>query len=181
MQDPKITVSVKRFGAHSLWVGAVLILIGLAGVAAPLFASEVAEAFVAVSLISGGLLWLWHAFRHGADWLDWLKPLLLLVPGLLLAASPASGIASLALLIAFYLLLDAFVNASLAHERRGHPGFAALLLTVVIEVLLALLILSGWPQSSALLVGTFVGISLIINGWVLCSIAWTLKRLDKTA
>jgi uncharacterized membrane protein HdeD (DUF308 family) len=46
----------------------------------------------------------------------------------------------------------------------------------VMDILLAGVFLWGWPQSSLWMVGLFVGISLIFDGWALIMIGRSLKR-----
>ena len=42
----------------------------------------------------------------------------------------------------------------------------------VISALLAILFLIGWPATSLWLVGLYVGISLVFDGWALITIGW---------
>jgi uncharacterized membrane protein HdeD (DUF308 family) len=46
----------------------------------------------------------------------------------------------------------------------------------VISFLLGVLIWAGWPGSSEWVIGTFVGIDLIFNGWSLLVLGWIVRR-----
>ena len=41
---------------------------------------------------------------------------------------------------------------------------------------LAVLILIGWPATSLWLVGLYVGINLLFDGWALVAIGWSLRQ-----
>jgi uncharacterized membrane protein HdeD (DUF308 family) len=43
-------------------------------------------------------------------------------------------------------------------------------------VLLAALFMIGWPETSYWLVGLYVAISLVFDGWALLFIGWTLRK-----
>ncbi|APZ42447.1 hypothetical protein BW247_04545 [Acidihalobacter ferrooxydans] len=42
--------------------------------------------------------------------------------------------------------------------------------------LLAVLFLFNWPDSALWMVGLFVGISLLFDGWMLTAIGWSLRK-----
>jgi len=178
MQGPDLTDTGKRFGAHSFWIGIVLLVVGTLGVFLPVAMSMMTVTVIASVLIAGGLLWVWHSFRHGAGWPDWIKPVALLAAGGLIAYQPWTGIASIALLISIYLAIDAIASFSLARNGSGKPGHGWMLFNGVMDILLSGLFLWGWPQSSLWLVGLFVSISLIFDGWALIMIGRSLKHSE---
>ena len=180
MQELNFTDTAKRFGAHSLWVGIVLLVVGTVGVVMPVVMSMMTVAIIASLMVAGGLLWVWHSVTHGAGWADWIKPVVLLAAGGLIAYRPWTGIASVALLITVYLAFDAIASFSLARNGSGKPGHGWMIFNGVMDILLAGVFLWGWPQSSLWMVGLFVGISLIIDGWALVMIGWSLKHQEST-
>lgn len=180
MQKPQSSNTLKRFGTHSFWVGIVLLIVGTLGVFLPVMMSMVTIALLASLLFAGGLLWLWHSISHGAGWYDWIKPIVLLVAGGLIAYKPWSGVAGVALLITVYLLLDAIASFSLAQGVKGKRGYGWMIASGGVDILLAIVFLWGWPQSSLWMVGLFVGISLIFDGWALVMIGWSLKHSAST-
>lgn len=178
MQELDLNATVKRFGAHSLWIGIVLLVVGTLGVLLPVAMSMMTVAVIASVMIAGGLLWVWHSFRHGAGWADWIKPGALLAAGGLIAYQPWTGIASVALLITIYLVLDAIASFSLARNGSGKPGHGWMIVNGVMDILLAGLFLWGWPRSSLWLVGLFVSISLVFDGWALIMIGRSLQHSE---
>ena len=49
-------------------------------------------------------------------------------------------------------------------------GFASLAL--------AILLLLGWPKTTPVIMGLFIGISLIFDGWVLIMVWWRARKFD---
>lgn len=169
-------VQAHSFGRHSLAVGILLIVLGGVGIVAPVLLSLATAVLFAWLLILGGLSWAWHAYQHGNGIVDWFKAVLLLVVGVLVLLRPIIGIESLALLVSFYLLFDAFASFSMVGNVRRNGGRAWMIFNGIIDIALALLFLLNWPDSALWMVGLFVGISLLFDGWVLAAIGWSLRK-----
>ena len=166
-----------NFGSHSLLMGILLALVGSIGVLVPALMSFATVGFVAGLLFVGGAFWGYHAFKSKpGSFMAWLKPLLLILFGVLLVVYPLPGVASLALMISIYLFIDAYGSFALAHARHPGKGWGWMAFNGVADLALAVLFLVGWPQSSLLFVGIFVGISLIFDGWALIVIGWAKRK-----
>lgn len=166
-----------RFGRYSLIVGTLLILLGGVGIVLPELMSLETSVFIASLFLIGGIFWLSHAFKYSLrNWSDWLKPVLLLVTGGLMLFYPLSGVAAVGLLLAIYLLMDAFGSFALASSLHGAPGGGWMIFNGVVSLFLAVLFLVGWPQTSMFLVGLYVAISLFFDGMALVYIGWIQRR-----
>ncbi len=173
-----IDAQAKRFGNHTLGVGLILMALGLIGIFVPGLLSIATAALIAWLLILGGAFWGWHAFKHGAGFIDWIKPVLLLVTGVLILIKPLTGVATLALLLSFYLLMDAFANLSLASSVPVPRARGWMFFNGIIDIVLAMLFIVGWPNSSFWMVGIFIGISLLFDGWALAMIGWAMRHSE---
>jgi uncharacterized membrane protein HdeD (DUF308 family) len=167
---------VKGFGRQTLWVGILLALLGAVGIALPPLLTLTTVELVSLMLLIGSGFWLWHTWQHGGDFMSWLKPLVLGVAGILMALSPVAGAAALALLLSFYLLMDAFGSFALAQDLRPDRGWVWMAVNGIVDLLLVALFTFTWPASSVLLVGIFVGISLLFDGAALIAIGWSLRK-----
>lgn len=131
-------------------------------------------------MLVGGGVWAYHSYqsRHTSDnsLADWFKPLLLIVFGILLLAFPVPGIASLALFLSAYLLMDAYGSFSLAHTLYPAKGWGWVLFNSLTSLALALLFIIGWPANSIMLLGIFIGVSLLFDGWALIAVALAMKK-----
>jgi len=162
----------------SLWVlGLLLLILGAGGVFFPNIMSIAIEIYFGWMMVLAGALWSYYALRlHIRSFSGWLKPVILIAVGVLWLLLPASGIAALTLLIAFYLLIDTFAGFNLAFERRPHRGWLWMLLNGLLSLVLAFLILMGWPETSSFFLGLFVGISLLFDGLSLIMLGASLKQ-----
>jgi uncharacterized membrane protein HdeD (DUF308 family) len=169
--------ALDKFGPFTLIIGILLIVLGVVGVVLPGVMSLGTVVFVAWLLLTGGILWVVHTYKHSPTYLmHWLKPILLLVTGGLMLFYPLSGVAAVGLLLAIYLLLDAYGSFALAQMIRPARGWGWMSVNGVLSLLMALLFLIGWPSTSLWLVGLYVGISLVFNGLALAVIGWTLRK-----
>ncbi len=145
-----------------------MVVLGLAGIIVPQIISLIVNFFLGWLLIVAGLLSLYVI--HLSRWrsaMTWLKAILLLVTGGLLLFDPKAGIAALALLLTFYLLLDAVANFGFAYDYHPLKGWGWIVFNGLGSALLAGMVMIGWPQTSALLLGIYVGVSLLLDGLVL--------------
>jgi len=159
---------VKRFRKTSLAIGIALAIAGLVGVTMPQIISLVSEIFLGWLLVMAGVLAGYIVFlSRGRSISAWLKPVLLIITGALFLFTPLIGIATMALLLTFYLLLDAFASFGLAYDYRPLHGWVWMAFNGVLSLLLAFFVLIGWPATSAMLVGIYIGISLLFDGLAL--------------
>jgi len=162
----------------TLWVlGLLLAVLGAAGIVLPGAMSFAIELFFGWLMITGGVLWGYYTYQfHAASLIDWVKPLILIVGGALLLIYPSSGVAAIALLVSFYLFIDAFGSFGMAYERHPFVGWGWLVANGVLSLGLALLILVGWPATSPIYLGIYVGISLLFDGLSLFMLGMAMKR-----
>ncbi|HFB64595.1 MAG TPA: hypothetical protein ENJ60_03555 [Aeromonadales bacterium] len=168
---------VKRFGKYSLFIGIMLIIIGTTGILLPALMSLETVVFIASFMLVGGVFWALHTYKYSKkSVMDWLKPLVLILTGGLMFFMPSVGIATVGLMLSFYLMMDAFGSFTLAQSLHPDKGWGWMALNGVFSIILAVLFLIGWPQTSLWLVGLYVAISLIFDGWALVFIGWNIKK-----
>ncbi|WP_291523711.1 HdeD family acid-resistance protein [Acidithiobacillus sp.] len=174
-----LDAQIRGFGRFSLMIGILLIVLGTIGVLAPVLFSFVTATLFAWLLIISGLIWGWHGFQHGSSFIDWLKAILLLTIGVLILFQPVIGIESVALLFSAYFMLDAIVSFFLSVKAGKIGGRVWMVFNGLIDSALAVLFLLNWPDSALWMVGLFVGISLIFDGWALTMIGWSMRHNSK--
>jgi uncharacterized membrane protein HdeD (DUF308 family) len=145
--------------------GVLLIIVGLEALAAPYIAALFATLLVAWGLVFGGVAELISAYGASEN-RAWkvLLGLLYLAVGVYMLLNPGTGLAALALMLAWLFLVQGAISVFGALQLRPLPGWGWWLFDGVITLLLAFLIFSGWPGSSVRIVALLVGISLIISG-----------------
>ncbi len=171
---------LERFEKSSKIVGVIFLLLGLVGIFYPTLMSLTTAYFVAWLFIFSGILIAYHTYKNDKkDWLGWLKAFLYLLTGILVAIYPVSGVAALGIILAVYFFMDGFASFALASQMKGQKYWWLILLNGVLSTILGVIFLVGWPFSSLILVGLFVGISLFFDGIVLLTMSSAVKELEK--
>jgi uncharacterized membrane protein HdeD (DUF308 family) len=166
-----------KFGPYTFITGIMFVVLGTAGILLPVLMSLGAVIFSAWLLFLGGVMWGIHTYHHDAkSIMSWIKSALLVGVSVLMMSYPMSSIEALGLLLALYLLLDAFGSFVLAHSIHPSKGWGWMSFNAVTSLLLGSLFLFGWPATSLYLVGLYVGISLLVDGGALIAIGWALRK-----
>jgi len=87
-----------------------------------------------------------------------------LAVGALLLLYPIAGIAAIALMLAASIFAVGVAELFLAFQRRPAPGWGWVLASGIVSALAGALIAYGWPGDSVVLIGAYVGISMISGG-----------------
>ncbi len=167
--------TLEHFRKYTLGISALLILLGLSGIIAPQIFTLVISAFLGWLLVLSAMMAGYLVFlSRGRSMIAWLKPVLLLLIGLTFLLTPQIGMTTLAMVLAFYLLLDSFSSFGVAHDFYPHKGWVWLVINGVVSLILAtLLILSG--PASPIMLGLYIGISLLFDGIALLFIGLRSK------
>ncbi len=178
MNDSILTQrEIPSFGKYTLITGILLILLGITGIILPAVLALGTAIFFGWLLLTAGIIWALHSFRYNRkNFLDWLKPFLLILCGCLIIFYPLTGIAAVSLLLAIYLMMDAFGSFSLAKAIHPAKGWGWMTFNGITSLILAVLFLISGPISSMWLIGIYIGISLFFDGFVLVTIGWKLKH-----
>ena len=184
----KISEEAREFPFKWGWLlalGIVMIILGSLGLVFS-FAFTLASVIVFGALaLAAGLLQLWHGIAArevswGGRGLHLLVALAYLLLGGLLLWDPLSGSLSLTLLLAAFLLVIGGFRVYYAWQwrRRGWRWKLATGLGVL-DVVLAVLILVGWPSTGLWVIGLFLAIELLLNGFLLSSLALTVRGMQR--
>lgn len=157
---------------RSIWhtiEGVALIVLGLLAILIPVFAGAAFGLALGILLTVAGIVGLIATFqgrRHQHQGWSLASSLLALIAGLLIVFMPVLGADVVALILAFYLLLDGIAQIGLAldHRKRGDRAFGWLLAVGILDVLLALLIVILSPSGKAALIGFIIGLDLVLAG-----------------
>ena len=168
--------------ASVLW-GVALIVFGMVAVGSPLVAALAVNVIVAWLIALAGGVHLLLAFRaHGAGSMIWklLVGIAYLCFGIYMIVHPLLGVASLTLLLASLFLVEGILNIVLFFKMRPMHGSTWVLVDGIITLLLGLMIYMQWPSSSAWVIGTLVGISMIFSGVARVMMSLSVRRALST-
>ncbi len=158
---------VRQASTWSIVWGVLLIIFGTLAIGLPFLAAIALTGFIAWLIVLAGVVHLILAFHtHGAGSLIWklLVGIAYLFFGGYLIVHPVLGVASLTLLLGSLFLIEGVLNIVLFFKMRSVGGSSWVLLDGIVTLLLGLLIYMQWPSSSVWVIGTLVGISMIISG-----------------
>lgn len=154
-------------------LGIVLIVLGAVAIGSSVLMTVATMMFVGWLMIFGGVLEALHAFTCKAwsgFFVDLLSGILYAVAGFFIVANPAASALALTFVIALYLIFSGIFRIVITLVRRFEhwPWF---LLHGVVGLVLGVAIWRQWPLSGLWVVGLFVGIDMVFNGWSLVMLA----------
>jgi uncharacterized membrane protein HdeD (DUF308 family) len=167
-----------------LALGLAMVVLGTLGIGLVFYLTLASVVvFGALALVAGGIQ-LWHGIamqevRWSGRALHLFVALLYLVLGGLLVWDPVSGAISLTLVLAGFLIALGVSRMAYAWKCRHRRWRWVLSLAAgLIELFLAGLIIYGWPGTAFWVIGLFIAIEMIVNGWLLAAVALAVRRVD---
>jgi uncharacterized membrane protein HdeD (DUF308 family) len=172
MQSPMMDVNErieidKQLKVWSVIWGVLLVLGGLLALATPWVAGIAFDIVIAwIILVSGGfhLAHVLHENRTEGKFWRIAAAVLYICIGLILLFHPMGLLSGLTLLIGIFFLLEGAVELAHYFATRTARNAVWNLVKACITLVLGLLILAGWPSSALWVIGTFIGISLLLSG-----------------
>jgi uncharacterized membrane protein HdeD (DUF308 family) len=170
-------------GTSIAWA-VLLIVFGFLAIGLPLATSFGVVVVVAwLIALSGGFQFI-HAFQSkGAGNIIWkvFVAILYLIVGIYLLMNPLVGVAAFTLVLAIFFVVEGIVDLAAYFAARGIPGSGWILADGIVTLILGLLVWRQWPSSSGWVIGTLVGISMIMTGTTRLMISVAARRLTQGA
>jgi uncharacterized membrane protein HdeD (DUF308 family) len=181
--DPR--EAIRRHWVLFLIQGLIMILLGFLAIGEPMVATVAVALFAGwLFLISGvvGLVGIFTARRAPSLWWTALSSLLGILVGFYLIWRPLAGVLSLTLVAAAYFGAQGVVQIITAiTHRRAIPSWVWMLFGGVVNLLLAAIILSGWPGTAEWTLGLLFGINLLVWGLSLTMTALACRTPSEPA
>lgn len=167
MSSPSIVDMGKSSITWSMVLSVLIILAGVLAIVVPPAAGIVATVLIGWLLVFCGVVHLmigWHLRKVGG--LAWaiLLGIAYLLAGIYILLHPVAGLAALTLALGAYLFVEAILEFALAWKLRPVGGSGWLAFDGVVTLIFSILIWTTWPSSSAWVIGTLVGVSMIFSG-----------------
>jgi uncharacterized membrane protein HdeD (DUF308 family) len=171
-----IVNSLRAHWKFFLIEGIVLLILGAIAVGVPPVATVAVELFVGWLILLSGVLGLVMTFQtRGSPGFGWslLSAVLGIVVGIVLVMWPLSGVLTLTVMLTVFLTLEgvASIMYALAHRRESSSRWELMLVSGIVDLILAGLILAGLPGTAAWAIGLIVGINLLFGGVALVAMA----------
>lgn len=170
---------VKRSWGWLLTLGILFVILGCIGLGMVVGLTLASMFFLGVLLIIGGLLQIVDVFKSkrwkAVAWHAFIA-LLYLIGGGLIIYDPFMASALITALLATVLIIIGVSRFSMAVALRGTSGWVWLLLAGIIAIALGVMILLHWPMSGLWIIGLFIAIELIVDGWTYIFLALSIRR-----
>ncbi len=163
-----------------LALGAVLMLVGMLAIGSPYLTALTTLTVVfmcGILLMCGGVVQIVNAFL-ARSWRGFFVYLLggivHIVIGLLMVKHPIAMAAGITLLLAAAFMIGGTIRIVATLVER-FTGWGWVLFNGVVTLLLGIMIWQQWPESTEWVIGLFVGIDLLFNGWSWVMLAFLVK------
>jgi uncharacterized membrane protein HdeD (DUF308 family) len=165
--------------------GVIMVVLGVLAVVWPQISTIAVDVYVGwLFLLSGvvGLVSMFLAQNVQAFLWSLLTAALSLFVGVLLLWHPTEGAVSLTLvLIALFIVEGIFqIAASLSYRDVFPDSWGWMLASGIVDLILAALIIKGWPSTASWALGLIVGINLFSSGLAVIMVALAGKTLVQT-
>jgi uncharacterized membrane protein HdeD (DUF308 family) len=170
------TIDVRRRRRWVIAGSALLTLLGLAAIVFPFMASLAIEQLIGWILVLSGVVGTFNALHsraHHGFALALVGALLGLGVGVVLVLFPFSGILSLTLVIAAFLIAGGLLRIILAVQLRRVGRYWLTLASGALGLAFGLLIVAAFPEAATWLIGLLVGVDLIVAGVASLALATT--------
>jgi uncharacterized membrane protein HdeD (DUF308 family) len=186
-EEPVVSVAVgtvegfESMRKYSLWLailGGILVICGLVAViSAPFVAGVTAVLLVGILLLISSatqivdalVIHRWNGFLHHL-----LAGVLYGIIGLMIIRRPGLAMEALTLLIAMFLMVGGLTRLFVAILTR-FDRWGLVFVNGLVTFALGILIWMEWPWSGLWVVGTFVGVEMIVAGWSLAMLSAALR------
>jgi uncharacterized membrane protein HdeD (DUF308 family) len=165
-----LTQSIREHWGLFLIEGIVLVVLGLLAILGWLF------------LISGivGLITTFWARHAPGFWWSLLSAVLAIAAGIVLLGWPVRGAVSLTLLLIVFFIIEGVLSILYAFEHKkelsGRWGW--MLISGIIDLILAAIIWGGLPGTAAWALGLLVGINMLFGGSAMIAMALHARSAD---
>ena len=160
-----------------------MMVLGLLAAASPLVSTLVVDTASGWMFLTAGFVGLAALFTtRNVPGLIWtlVGAVLAILIGAYLVWRPLEGLVSLTLVLAFYFVMHGLgqIVTAFRHRTLLPQSWLWMLLSGIADVMLAVIIIAGWPGTVAWALGLIVGINLFLSGLALVMTAIACRSVD---
>jgi uncharacterized membrane protein HdeD (DUF308 family) len=145
-----------------------------------LFIATIASVYViGILMLIGGIVEIIHSFgvkTWGSFFWWFLSGLLYAIAGFLAFWNPLLASIALTFLLAVSLIAAGILRLWVAFSDRSAPGWGWVVAAGIISILVGLIIAFRWPTSSLWVLGVFLAVDLVFQGWAYIAFGIALKN-----
>jgi uncharacterized membrane protein HdeD (DUF308 family) len=163
-------------------MGILFIALGVIGIAGQTLFSFVTINVLGAFLIFGGAIQFAHALQS-KGWksvsIQVILAVLYVAAGIYTWAFPIPALEAITLWLAAIFFVTGFLRLISAFQHRHFREWFWLVLSSAISILMGMLIMNGYPESSLWLPGLLIAIELLLQGWSLLFLGLAARSLTK--
>lgn len=160
-------------------LGVGLLILGFIAATNLLVATVASVFYVGIMMLIGGIIEIFHSFSvksWGSFFWWFLSGLLYAAAGVLTFMNPALATAILTFILCIALIASGILKIWVGFTSRADKGWGWIVAAGVVTVIAGLILASGWPVNSLWLLGLFLAIDLIFQGWSFIIFGFALKK-----
>lgn len=165
-----------------LALGILQLILGVIGLAMTVSLTLATVLVFGVFLIIAGVAQIVHTFT-ARGWRSGLLHLaiavLYLLIGLDIVLNPIAASLVATLIIGFLFTFTGVVRGVMAFQMKNSRNWGWYVLSAIVSIILGLMIIARWPTSAFWVIGLFVAVELIFDGWASIMIALAAHEAGK--
>jgi uncharacterized membrane protein HdeD (DUF308 family) len=173
---------LSRHWGWLLAVGILSVILGTIGLGMTWMLTLASVVYFGVLLIVIGVAQLLQTFKASgwrSTFLQILIGLLYLAAGIMVVSRPLLASLTLTWALGFALIVVGVMRIVVGMQHRGTSGWGGAVVGGIITLLLGLLILARWPSDALWVIGLFLAIELIVNGYTQILVALAARRVRR--
>ncbi|MBQ4594827.1 MAG: DUF308 domain-containing protein [Akkermansia sp.] len=172
-------ISMNRVVGNS-WFAAILavleLILGFVMLSFPMLLGTAAVWVTGIALVIIGLVHLWHVFTlRGQRMWSLLSGIVYIIVGAAMVLLPLASLSVITMVLGVCLLFGGLTRLMLAISMRKEQGSTWRFFNAIVSIILGLMVVWSWPESSLWLVGTIIAVEMIFSGWSLLFISLVPK------
>jgi uncharacterized membrane protein HdeD (DUF308 family) len=161
--------------------GIILLILGIAAIVMPLIATLAFTIIIGWIFLASGIVGLITTFwARGVPgfWWSLISAIIAIAAGVVLLLWPISGSVSLTLVLIAFFVVEGIASIFYAIEHRNQLSgrWGWMLVSGIIDLILAAIIFAGLPGTAAWALGLLVGINMVFGGVALIGIAMAARH-----
>jgi uncharacterized membrane protein HdeD (DUF308 family) len=177
--------SIREHWVLFLIEGIVLVVLGVLAIIIPPIATIAVTIFLGWLFLISGIVGLVTTFwaRHAPGfWWSLLSAVVAIAAGIVLLGWPVPGAVSLTLLLIIFFIIEGVLSImyALEHKKELSGRWGWMLISGIIDLILAAIIWGGLPGTAAWALGLLVGINMLFGGSAMIAMALHARHADPT-
>ncbi|HYY37286.1 MAG TPA: HdeD family acid-resistance protein [Xanthobacteraceae bacterium] len=178
-----LTQSIREHWVLFLIEGIVLVVLGVLAIIIPPIATIAVTIFLGWLFLISGIVGLVTTFwaRHAPGfWWSLLSAVVAIAAGIVLLGWPVPGAVSLTLLLIVFFIIEGVLSImyALEHKKELSGRWGWMLISGIIDLILAAIIWGGLPGTAAWALGLLVGINMLFGGSAMIAMALHARHAD---